>query len=367
MPMISASVLDHERRPKPAWAAVVEACRPVIVVCDALPEIVQPGQTLTLDVHVVSDLREALAATVAVTASWPGGSQQWGFRGEVEADDCALVGRITIDVPDVDGELLLGLALDGRTASGDPVTATPSRSDDRDSVTPRAAALRSREDPCHPSFWGSIVSGPTRFRPERWCPVLPPSGTGIPGTVARSLVGALLSSGYCVGMTTVLDRRSATSTDRPTSHLVGAAVLFAGVTVAVAVLGSLATSSGRPWYDELEKPVFNPPDATFGVVWTILYAMIAFAGWLAWKATDDLSPTIAWLVQMALNLGWTVVFFGWRAPEAAIVVIAALLVAVAVDLVLSWRASIAAGALLVPYLAWVGFAAALNIGVAVLN
>ena len=57
---------------------------------------------------------------------------------------------------------------------------------------------------------------------------------------------------------------------------------------------------------------------------TILYAMIAFAGWLAWKATDDLSPTIAWLVQMALNLGWTVVFFGWRAPEAAIVVIAAL-------------------------------------------
>ena len=168
-------------------------------------------------------------------------------------------------------------------------------------------------------------------------------------------------------MTTVLDRRSATSTDRPTSHLVGAAVLFAGVTVAVAVLGSLATSSGRPWYDELEKPVFNPPDATFGVVWTILYAMIAFAGWLAWKATDDLSPTIAWLVQMALNLGWTVVFFGWRAPEAAIVVIAALLVAVAVDLVLSWRASIAAGALLVPYLAWVGFAAALNIGVAVLN
>ena len=81
-------------------------------------------------------------------------------------------------------------------------------------------------------------------------------------------------------MTTVLDRRSATSTDRPTSHLVGAAVLFAGVTVAVAVLGSLATSSGRPWYDELEKPVFNPPDATFGVVWTILYAMIAFAGWL---------------------------------------------------------------------------------------
>ena len=124
MPMISASVLDHERRPKAAWTAVVEACRPVIVVCDALPDSVQPGRTLSLDIHVVSDLREALAATVAVTATWPGGSQRWGFRGEIEADDCARVGQVTIDVPDVTGELLLGLALDGRTASGDPVTAT---------------------------------------------------------------------------------------------------------------------------------------------------------------------------------------------------------------------------------------------------
>jgi beta-mannosidase len=83
-----------------------------------------PGRPLTLDVHVVSDLREPLAATVAVSASWPGGSQQWGFRGELEADECALVGRVTIDVPDVPGQLLLGLALDGRTASGDAVTAT---------------------------------------------------------------------------------------------------------------------------------------------------------------------------------------------------------------------------------------------------
>ncbi len=124
MPMISASVLDHDRVPKAAWAAVIAACRPVIVVCDALPASVHAGRHLTLDIHVVSDLREPLAATIAVTASWPGGSRQWGFRGEVEADDCALVGRVTIDVPAVAGELFVGLALDGRTASGEPVTAT---------------------------------------------------------------------------------------------------------------------------------------------------------------------------------------------------------------------------------------------------
>ena len=124
MPMISASVLDHDRRPKAAWTAVVDACRPVIVVCDAVPTFVHPGRALPLDVHVVSDLREPLAATVAVSASWPGGSHRWGFRGEIGPDDCVLVGRVTIDVPDVTGELLIGLALDGRTASGDPVTAT---------------------------------------------------------------------------------------------------------------------------------------------------------------------------------------------------------------------------------------------------
>jgi beta-mannosidase len=124
MPMISASILDHDRAPKPAWASVVAACRPVIVVCDALPAAVQPGRRVALDVHVVSDLREPLAATIAVTARWPGGSRQWGFRGEVEADDCALVGRVTIDVPNVAGELFVGLALDGTTASGEPVTAT---------------------------------------------------------------------------------------------------------------------------------------------------------------------------------------------------------------------------------------------------
>ncbi len=125
MPMISASVLDHERKPKAAWTAVVEACRPVIVVCDALPESVQPGRSLAIDVHVVSDLRESLTATVAVSTAWPGGTKRWGFAGEIEPDDCVRVGRVTIDVPDgtEGGQLLVSLDLEGHTASGHPVTA----------------------------------------------------------------------------------------------------------------------------------------------------------------------------------------------------------------------------------------------------
>ena len=92
------------------------------------------------------------------------------------------------------------------------------------------------------------------------------------------------------------------------SHHALAAGLFAGVTVAVAALGSVASRSGQPWYDELDKPPQTPPDATFGIAWTILYVLIALAGWLAWRASDDPLPTIAWFAQMALNLAWTVVF-----------------------------------------------------------
>ena len=86
-PMISASVLDDERAPKLAWQAVVDACRPVIVVTDPLPPVVAPGDQLALDVHVVNDLRGAVVdATVAVTCTWRGGRRQWAFRGDVDAD-----------------------------------------------------------------------------------------------------------------------------------------------------------------------------------------------------------------------------------------------------------------------------------------
>jgi beta-mannosidase len=124
-PMISASVLDDRRAPKLAWQAVVDACRPVVVVTDPLPPVVRPGDELSLDVHVVNDLRSAVAdATVAVTCTWRGGRRQWKFRGDVDADAVALVGRLELTVPDAPGDLLLGLALSGRDAEDRDVSAT---------------------------------------------------------------------------------------------------------------------------------------------------------------------------------------------------------------------------------------------------
>jgi tryptophan-rich sensory protein len=154
---------------------------------------------------------------------------------------------------------------------------------------------------------------------------------------------------------------------RSTSRSVLAAVIFAAVTVAVAGVGSIATQGGMDWYDRLDRPGFTPPDATFGIVWTILYVVVAVAGWLAWRSTDDRRPTAAWAVQMALNLAWTAVFFGLESPWGGLVVIALLIAAVALDIRISARTSTVAAALLVPYLLWCCFAAALNVGIVVLN
>lgn len=123
-PMISPSVLDHDRQQKLAWAAVVDACRPVIVVTDPLPPVLAPGEVVALAIHVVNDRREPVAATVSVTARGPDGPRQWGFRGEVGADSCELIGRVELVAPDRAGEVLVGVALDGTTASGQHVTAT---------------------------------------------------------------------------------------------------------------------------------------------------------------------------------------------------------------------------------------------------
>jgi benzodiazapine receptor len=146
-----------------------------------------------------------------------------------------------------------------------------------------------------------------------------------------------------------------------------AALAFAAVTVLVAVLGSVATGRGMDWYETLDKPGFTPLGATFGIVWTVLYVMIAVGGWRAWRAAEDATPTWWWGVQMSLNLLWTVVFFGWRAPWAGVVVIAVLIAAVVADVRASLRVDRASGLLLVPYLLWCCFAAALTVGVAVLN
>ena len=111
-PVVSWSVLDHERVPKLAWHALRRACRPVIVAADRPPAIVTAGEQLTLDVHVVNDQRVAVdPAVVDVIASWAGGERRWRFGGGVPADDCVRVGQLDFEVPDTLGALTIDLTL----------------------------------------------------------------------------------------------------------------------------------------------------------------------------------------------------------------------------------------------------------------
>jgi beta-mannosidase len=113
-PLVSWSVLDHERVPKLGYEALRRACAPVIVVADRLPESMRPGQGMAVDVHVVSDLRLPLPdLRCTATLSWPGGAHRWRFAGAVEADSVARVGTLQFEAPPEPGELVLELEVRG--------------------------------------------------------------------------------------------------------------------------------------------------------------------------------------------------------------------------------------------------------------
>ena len=135
-------------------------------------------------------------------------------------------------------------------------------------------------------------------------------------------------------------------------------------------LGSLFTMvSVGSWYAGLAKPSWNPPGWVFGPVWTVLYAMMAVAGWLVWRKGQPASwHALRWFaVQLVLNVGWSAIFFGLQMPGLAFAEILGLWLAIAATLMTSWRVSRAAGILLAPYLLWVSFAAVLNFAIWRLN
>lgn len=123
------------------------------------------------------------------------------------------------------------------------------------------------------------------------------------------------------------------------------------------------------WYDTLDKPSFNPPSWVFGPVWTTLYLLMAVAAWLVWRTDDRRRRTALTLfaVQLVLNAAWSPLFFGARLPGWALAEIAVLWLAVALTASWFWSIDRRAGALLVPYLAWVSFAAVLNAEIVRLN
>jgi translocator protein len=137
---------------------------------------------------------------------------------------------------------------------------------------------------------------------------------------------------------------------------------------AAAAVGSLTMPD--PWFAQLQKPAWNPPGWVFGPVWSLLYALMAVAAWMVWRQPLSLARRRAlglFLFQLALNAAWSPLFFGLHAPGLAFADVAVLWAAVLATTIAFSRIHRSAGSLLLPYVAWVSFAAALNFSIWRLN
>lgn len=152
-------------------------------------------------------------------------------------------------------------------------------------------------------------------------------------------------------------------------QIVGLVAWLAACFIAAAI-GAAASVRAAAFYTQLVRPEWAPPPAWFSPVWTILYALMGIAAWLVWRIEGFRAARTAltlFLVQLAVNALWSWLFFGWHLGAVAFADIILLLVLIVATLIAFWRIKPLAGALLVPYLLWVGFATALNYSVWQLN
>ncbi len=146
---------------------------------------------------------------------------------------------------------------------------------------------------------------------------------------------------------------------------------FLAAAFAVAAVSAyLAAPSIHTWYPTLRQPPLSPPDWLFAPVWTLLYALMAIAAWLAWRtrvSSCRSSGLRMWAIQLLLNFVWTAVFFRAHAPAFALLDLAILIAAIVLTMRPFHTIRPLAAWLLAPYLAWTCFALYLNAGVALLN
>ncbi len=132
--------------------------------------------------------------------------------------------------------------------------------------------------------------------------------------------------------------------------------------IAACFVAALSGAVFRPgdWYEHLAKPRWRPPNWLFGPAWTVLYICIAVSGWLAWRQAGWGLAMEVYAVQLLLNAGWSACRFGMRRLDLAFGELILLWLSIALTAALFAPISTAAATLLLPYLAWVTFAGALN-------
>lgn len=135
------------------------------------------------------------------------------------------------------------------------------------------------------------------------------------------------------------------------------------VTFVVAAIGGLGSADAPVVYQQMVRPWWAPPGWLFGPAWGVLYLLIGVAAWLVWCERDSqpVGPALAWFgAQLVANALWSWLYFAWRQGAWSFVEVLVFWVLLAVTVVMFWRIRPLAGMLMLPCLAWVSFAAALN-------
>ena len=137
-----------------------------------------------------------------------------------------------------------------------------------------------------------------------------------------------------------------------------------------AAVGAVASVNAGAFYTQLVRPEWAPPPSVFGPVWTVLYTLMAICAWLVWRIDGFRAAKTAlvlFLIQLSINAFWSWFFFHWHKGGLAFIDILLLWILIVATLIHFWRLKPLAGALLIPYLLWVTFAAVLNYSIWQLN
>jgi translocator protein len=143
-------------------------------------------------------------------------------------------------------------------------------------------------------------------------------------------------------------------------------ILFLVLTVGGGLLIGFLNRPGA-WYVDLAKPGFTPSNRVFAPIWTVLYVLIAIAGWRAVTRDPVGAPSILWSTALMLNFLWSPTFFRWHRLLASVFITLALLAAIVAFIALSWSSDSLSARLFVPYAAWAFFASILNVAIWRLN
>ena len=146
-------------------------------------------------------------------------------------------------------------------------------------------------------------------------------------------------------------------------------ILFFIITYSASFIGGMATISFKePWYSELIKSNYNPPDWIFAPVWTALYLMMTLAIWFFWHSKNrDMNTIYIYFIHIVFNTTWSIVFFGLHQILLALFVLIVLILMIIILILRFKRVNIVSYYLMIPYLLWCCYALVLNFNIFLLN